>query len=262
MSASDSIQPNDIRAAAQSSRQALEPVVDADWTGSAGALDWDCRTTLEHVIFAVDRYGLYLATSAQARLPFSLVHYPECLIRDLLMLMEARAAMLAEVAVAASPTARGYHAWGRPDRSGYIAMGCVEILLHTDDIARGLGRTFVPPEDVARRAMARLFPWAPTNVDPWMGLRWATGRLSLPGHPDAPANWAWHASPLEEWDGAIKTQDDYGRVDEVMGRKSATVYHALSQRPQRDAAGCSNIERLRQSFLANLVGALSGARSD
>jgi hypothetical protein len=130
-------------------------------------------------------------------------------VGELLTVMQLRAGVLAAVATAAAPTARGFHPWGQPDPPGYISIACVEILLHTEDIGRSLGQTLQPPEALCRRALARLFPWAPTDVDPWSTLQWATGRQTLPGYADTPANWAWHSAPIAEWDGTIKTRASY-----------------------------------------------------
>jgi hypothetical protein len=91
-------------------------------------------------------------------------------------------------------------------------MGCAEILLHTDDIVRGIGDPFQAPEALCRRVVARLFPWAPTDVDGWSALKWASGRLTLSGRDPAPTDWAWHASPVSEWDGTIKTHGSYARA--------------------------------------------------
>jgi hypothetical protein len=203
------MQPGDVRLAASSSRETLDPLAEADWGASASGLEWDCRTTLEHSIHALDRYSLYLASLSPRRLPFGLVHYPDCSNRTLLLILGARAAVLAEVVAAASPASRGYHAWGRPDPPGYLAMGCAEILVHTGDIAGGLGSSYRPAHDLCRRVLARLFPWAPKEVDPWDALRWATGRMTLPGYGSVGPNWAWHASPVAEWDGTVKTQESY-----------------------------------------------------
>jgi hypothetical protein len=92
---------------------------------------------------------------------------------------------------------------GMADRSGFLAMGCDEILIHTDDILRGLGSSFSPPPEIVSRVLARLFPWAPTNTDPWETLRWANGRADLGDLPNPGPNWIWHCAPLEEWDGTI-----------------------------------------------------------
>ena len=203
------MQPEYSRHAAETMLRTLQPVVSADWSTRAGGLDWDCRTTMEHVGHALDRYSLYLAGPDTNRLPFQLVSHPECTPADLLHIVELRAAVLCQVARAASPETRGYHTFGRSDRDGYVAMGCIEMLVHTDDVARGMGLEYDPPADLVRQVLARLFPWAPADTDPWQTLQWATGRVDLPGHPRVGADWAWHASPVSEWDGAVKTQASY-----------------------------------------------------
>jgi hypothetical protein len=124
--------------------------------------------------------------------------------------MQLRAGVLAAVAEAAAPTARGFHVSGRPDLTGFLAMGCVETLLHADDVGRSFGQALQSPEAICRRVLARLFPWVPTDVDPWAALRWATGRLDLPGYGRTPPNWSWHSSPVEEWDGTVKTSGRSG----------------------------------------------------
>jgi hypothetical protein len=83
--------------------------------------------------------------------------------------------------------------------SGFAAMACDELLVHTDDAARGLGVPFTPPDGLVLATLTRLFPWAP-GTDPWPALLWCNGRVALPGLPRQ-SRWAWHCAPLEEWDG-------------------------------------------------------------
>jgi len=89
------------------------------------------------------------------------------------------------------------------DPSGFAAMGCDEILIHTADIAAGLGVVFQPTADLSARIVDRLFPWAPTDIDQWQTLLWANGRTWLPylGHQED--NWYWQCAPLSEWDGTV-----------------------------------------------------------
>lgn len=126
-------------------------------------------------------------------------------IDELLDALEGRAFVLAEVVGAAPPDARGEHSMGRADPSGFAAMGCDEMLIHTDDIAAGLEGAFDPPLDVCARVLARLFPWAPGDVEPWAGLRWANGRAPLGGRARLSEDWVWHCAPLSEWDGTDPT---------------------------------------------------------
>ncbi len=46
---SDTVGPEDVRAAAAVCRDALSGLVDLDWSIRAGPLDWSCRRTLEHI---------------------------------------------------------------------------------------------------------------------------------------------------------------------------------------------------------------------
>ena len=103
--------------------------------------------------------------------------------------VETAAAVLAELARAAGPEIRAFHPAGMADGSGFVAMGCVEIVIHTADIAEGLGLSFQPPDELTRAVVSRLFPWAPAGADPWAAFRWACGRISLPGHERLGPDW-------------------------------------------------------------------------
>ncbi len=210
--ASREIQPNDLRLAAALAANQLAPLVEADWSRPADTLEWDCRSTLEHAVGAVDRYTLHLSITWPVPAPRVQASYPTQSHADMLTTMRMRAATLAAVATVADPAARGHHPFGQSDPAGFVAMGCIEILVHTGDISRGLGTTFQPPDALCRRVAARLFPWAPTDVDGWSALCWLTGRLDLPGRERVGPDWAWHAAPVSEWDGEVKTYASYGLV--------------------------------------------------
>ncbi|MEX2421758.1 MAG: hypothetical protein WD670_08075, partial [Actinomycetota bacterium] len=156
------VTPEDVRATASVCRRALEPSVDSDWDRPAGELEWSCRTTLAHVLAALLYYAINLATRS-TELRNSGQADPSLPIAELLDALEGRAAVLAEVCAAARPGARGAHDWGMPDATGFSALACDEMLLHTSDIAMGLGVTFHPPRDVCARVLVRLFPWAPSD---------------------------------------------------------------------------------------------------
>jgi hypothetical protein len=74
-------------------------------------------------------------------------------------------------------------------------MGVVETLVHTGDLANGLGLTWEPPAALCARVLRRLFPDAPADTDPWRTLLWATGRAELPGRPRL-TSWRWYGEPL------------------------------------------------------------------
>ena len=195
--------PGDLTTAARICQETLTPALDRDWSVRADDLEWDCRRTLDHIVDALFLYAVYLASRGTERLPPPRNGDPSASPRRLLATAGAAAAVLAEVARAAPEDTRAFHPAGMADVSGWIAMGGVETLIHTDDIARGLGLTFRPPDDLSARFLARLFPWAPTDADPWAALRWATGRAALPDRERLDPDWYWHCPPLSEWDGAI-----------------------------------------------------------
>lgn len=185
-------------------RAALTPALAEDWSRPAGDLAWSCRRTLDHIPDALALYAAHLATRAMARLPLGRDGDPERSPTELLTVVGATAAVLAEVARAAPLEARGYHAAGMADAEGFLAMGCVELLIHTDDIAQGLALPFRPPSALAERVLRRLFPWAPTEGGPWAALRWAAGRAALPDRLRLGPDWYWHCAPLAEWDGTVR----------------------------------------------------------
>jgi hypothetical protein len=176
------------------------PFADADWELPAGELEWSCRTTLAHVLAALLYYAINLATRS-TELRFSGQADPSLPIPELLDALKGRADVLAVVCAAAPPGARGAHDWGVPDASGFAALACDEMLLHTSDIALGLTASFDPPREVCARVLARLFPWAPEGGDSWEVLRWANGRLALESRRRLTSTWVSHPSPLDEWDG-------------------------------------------------------------
>jgi uncharacterized protein (TIGR03083 family) len=196
--------PADLMTAATVCRDTLTPALDRDWSLPAGDLEWDCRRTLDHIVDTLFLYAAYLASRGNERLSPPRNGDPSARPAQLLETVGAAAAVLTEVARAAPPGSRAFHPAGMAGVSGWIGMGCVEILVHTDDIARGMGLTFRPPDELSARILARLFPWAPRDVDPWDSLRWAAGRTALPDRERLGPDWYWHCAPLSEWDGTIK----------------------------------------------------------
>jgi hypothetical protein len=196
--------PDDLLLAASICRLTLEPALDRDWNVKAGDLEWDCRRTLDHIVDTLFLYAAYLASRATGRLSPPRNGDPAASPEQLLQTVGVAAAVLAEVARAAPADARTFHPAGMADVSGWLSMACEEVLVHTDDIAQGLGLTFRPPDDLSAKIVSRLFPWAPTEPEPWDALRWAAGRIALPDRERLDPNWGWHPAPLAEWDGTIR----------------------------------------------------------
>jgi uncharacterized protein (TIGR03083 family) len=186
--------------AAEASRALLGGAVEQDWTRAVPDLDWTVAETAAHMVESVLWYATDLAAGERELSTMDLRVRPETPPADLVATVGAFATVLARVVDGAPPGTRGWHPYGLADASGFAAMACDELLVHTADAARGLGVPFAPPAELAAATLARLFPWAPAGVEPWPALLWANGRLDLPGQPRQ-VDWRWHCAPLEEWDG-------------------------------------------------------------
>ncbi|WP_229070371.1 maleylpyruvate isomerase N-terminal domain-containing protein [Actinoplanes sp. DH11] len=163
-------------------QRTLVPHQAADWEVPAGGLDWSCRETAGHIGHDLIAYATQLAARApDSYLPLDLVIRPEATPEDTLRIVGACAALLTVTLRAAAPDARAWH-WGPTDPSGFAALGVNEILVHTYDIASGLGLDWRPPADLSAAVLRRLFPGTPSG-DPGEVLLWATGRTALPGYP-------------------------------------------------------------------------------
>ncbi|WP_371238003.1 hypothetical protein [Streptomyces pimonensis] len=92
----------------------------------------------------------------------------------------------------AVPAARSDLAYVHPE--GFAAMGVVETLVHTYDIAHGIQRDGSPPQDLSHRALLRLFPEVPVVDDASSTLLWATGRIGSAERPRRTSR-RWHGAP-------------------------------------------------------------------
>jgi uncharacterized protein (TIGR03083 family) len=197
------VTPDDLKSAASQMVTTLSPVADKDWAIPAADLEWSSRYTLDHTVNALAGYAMHLATRSPVRRPRFREINDIHTIEELLIGIESSAAVLAEVCRAAPDDARGFHGAGMADWSGFVGMGCTEILIHTDDLSRAFDIDFQADPAVCRRVLDRIFPWAPKEGDPWQVLQWATGRIALPDHERLGDDWYWHCKPLDDWDGTV-----------------------------------------------------------
>jgi hypothetical protein len=161
-----------------------------------------------HVADVCGFYAIHLALRRPSRLHFDVSLHSTASVADQTAAVDALAAHLAQVIDSAPLDVRAWHHWGMADPSGFAAMACDELLVHASDIADGWTQPFEPDRALCARVLTRLFPWAPSATDPWDGLRWANGRIALPGHPRLSSDWAWHSAPLTEWDGQRLTSPE------------------------------------------------------
>ncbi len=203
---------DDVDLAVWTAVDALRAVPDDAWSAKAGDLDWDCRETADHLADDLFAYAVQIGPRTppvNAFLPFAIDRRPDgpaLSIRadpdsgtaGILQVIEASGALLSAIVRTKPPATRGYHVLGVADPEGFAAMGIVEVLAHTHDLAQGLGVTFEPPADLCERVLFRLFRDVPTGSEPWPTFLWATGRGELPDHARQ-VKWWWYGAPKAEW---------------------------------------------------------------
>lgn len=174
----------------------------ADWSLPVPDLDMTVAEAVAHAAEVCLWYAIDLAAAGDEL--ESVEHHvqPHGASEDLIGIVRAYGAVVAAVVDAAPASARGFHPMGAADPSGFAAMACDEMLVHTDDAARGLGALFEPSPNIAEPVLRRLFPWVTPVTDPWAQLKWANGRIPLDDQPKL-AGWVWHCAPLDEWDGTV-----------------------------------------------------------
>ncbi len=203
---------DDVRRAVRLAVAALRGALEADWDVRAGSLEWSCWETVEHLADDLFSYAAQLGPETPPlddHVPFAWTRKtpggPANVIfadrgtgpAGLLRVLEACGALLVAMVRTTPPQTRAFHIFGVADPEGFAAMGLVETLVHTHDVAEGLGVAWEPPADLCDRALVRLFPDAPTGTDRWRTLLWSTGRAELPGHPRL-TSWRWYGSPGSE----------------------------------------------------------------
>lgn len=203
------VTPDDLDQAVQLALAALREAPPTAWDGKAGSLEWDCWETVEHLADDLFAYAAQLGPRQppmEDEVPFvweprrpggpsNAIHADRTAgPAGLLQVLEAGGALLIAMVRTAPPTTRAYHGFGVSDPEGFAAMGVVETLVHTYDLAEGLGLTWAPPAGVCSRVLHRLFPDAPSDDEPWPTLLWATGRGELPGRVRR-TSWRWYGEP-------------------------------------------------------------------
>jgi hypothetical protein len=190
--------------------EAFGDVPDDAWDVPAGGLEWSCWETVEHMADDTFVYAAQLSPSAGGTTlkyppmysfarrpggPDNTVHVERDQgTRGLLRVLDACGGLLAAVVATAPADRIAYHVYGASNPSGFAAMGVVETLVHTYDVALGLGLDFSAPEDLCRRGLDRLFPDVPRDFEAWPTLLWATGRATLPGQGRR-TGWRWDGTP-------------------------------------------------------------------
>src|SRR5580693_7414777 len=131
--------PDDVVAAAATVEAALRPVAGRDGSVRAGPLEWDVEQTITHMIGAVAKYTLYLASRCEHFIGLSVTRWPDATHEEIVDSIVPVATGLATVATMTPPEVRAYHVSGPSSASDFVARACVELLVHSDDALSGLG---------------------------------------------------------------------------------------------------------------------------
>ena len=158
-----------------------------DWTAPAPGLEWTLHEVVEHMADDVVFYASQLTrgkTEGWANFAVRIegAQTPAALADVLVSL----SGLLSAVVRQAQQDARGHHVFGVAGPRDMAAMGTVELLVHADDIRRGLGAEWVADDDIARAVLAHLFAEPDPGPDAWAALLDRCGRTG--GDPD----WRWH----------------------------------------------------------------------
>ncbi|WP_073489272.1 maleylpyruvate isomerase mycothiol-dependent enzyme family protein [Streptoalloteichus hindustanus] len=195
------VSARDLDSAMSTVDSALRPAVDHDWAAAPGTGTWSCWSTADHVGDCLLSYAAQLVARPSTRYVRFLASLDkDASAAEALEFALTGAGILASTVRTAAPGARAYHPTGMADPEGFAGMGCVELLVHGEDIARGLGTTLDPSRDVCARVLARMFPDVAAelaDIDPWTALLWATDRIDVPGRGRR-GDWRWRGAPLGE----------------------------------------------------------------
>ncbi|MEV8431153.1 GNAT family N-acetyltransferase [Streptomyces sp. HUAS 31] len=173
----------------------LRSAADRDWEAvPAGRLKWSCHRTAFHIAEDLVGYAGQLAARAQdAYVPFEITLDEGTDNEGLIQVVEMGGALFSATVRTTPHEVRAFHPYPfrSANREGFAAMGIAEVLLHTHDIAEGLGLAYEPPAEIAEFVLTTIFPHVRPGPDHWRTLLWATGRGDLPGRPPV-AEWRWN----------------------------------------------------------------------
>ncbi|MFK4145835.1 GNAT family N-acetyltransferase [Streptomyces sp. NPDC004065] len=172
----------------------LRTATDRDWEQvRAGRLEWSCRRTAEHIAGDLIAYAGQLTGRAQdGYVPFEITLDDGTDNAGALDVITTTGALLAAAVRTTPRQVRAFHPYPfrSANREGFAAMGVAEVLLHTHDIATGLGLAYEPPARLCEDVLTRLFPHVRPGDAAWPTLLWATGRGELPGREPV-TSWRW-----------------------------------------------------------------------
>ncbi|GGS63772.1 acetyltransferase [Streptomyces violaceus] len=173
----------------------LGEVTDRDWEGTAaGRVTWSCRETAVHIAEDLIAYAGQLAgREPDGYTPFEISLEEGAGNADAVRVIRTMGALFAAAIRTTPRQVRAFHPYPFRDanREGFAAMGVAEVLLHTHDIAEGLGVAYEADSELCHFVLRRIFPHVQPGPTPWQTLLWATGRGGLPGRAPV-TEWRWN----------------------------------------------------------------------
>ncbi|MET9804803.1 maleylpyruvate isomerase N-terminal domain-containing protein [Streptomyces sp. NPDC006368] len=187
-----SISWHDLVSTAADDSAALLEKCAGDWNRPAGELTWSSLETVSHLSQAIYGYAALLVAQPTDRyIALRTSVDPNASAEEIAETIHAGATLLARTIRESGPDVRAWHPWGTGDPAGFGAMGVLELLVHSRDIAAGFGIEATLSDELSAPVVERLFPQAPSGHRPSDTLLWCTGRIALPGLPRQ-TEWRWY----------------------------------------------------------------------
>jgi hypothetical protein len=157
-----------------------------DWSLPAASLEWSCRHTIDHMVDGVFSCSFQLASRARKGfLPFNELHATsEASASELVTGLAAVGELLTALLRSVPSDAEASDGVLMLNADDWAARAAYELLVHTHDIARGLGSRFDPPFSVCSWVMSSSKLWildresAAEASNPWEALLIGSGRAT------------------------------------------------------------------------------------
>lgn len=149
---------------------------DADWSATAGTVEWSCTKTADHAVDCVYAPAFFLASrnvDAYPEVGLDLTRGPKANPALLVQSLEIATRLLAAVVNDADPDIRAI-IFRRPEPltgapGDFLPRGAIELILHAHDVCQGLRVSFEPPAELCYRLREHTRPWPMWTVQ-WQGL--------------------------------------------------------------------------------------------
>ncbi|MFL6100490.1 MAG: maleylpyruvate isomerase N-terminal domain-containing protein [Actinomycetales bacterium] len=166
----------------------------AAWNRTAGDLEWTVRRTVGHVVDALTWNSVQLASQAPGHVRVDALPPPDATPGEMLEAVRGAARLVRTVIDGGGLERRSWHLFGVTDPTGVLAIGITELLVHGEDITRGLGLAWSPDVDLVVAVQERLLPQVVPGRDPWTSLLAAHGR-TVGDSTMVAAAWTWDLTP-------------------------------------------------------------------